>query len=345
MGPGFRRGIHTNYIEAFYKAANLLTMLRVAHILALICLLSLTACAGAQRNLDVAPGGEQSLIMWHKPSGERISVVYRVNGHYDPQAFSEIDHIFRDRRTGEEYPIDPALIDAITDLRDKMMLGPESPIELTSGYRSSESNDILRTTNKNAAKNSYHTRGMAADIRMADMNAHVMELVAKTMQRGGVALYPDNGHVHVDVGPVRGWEVKRGREDGGGAQSRYEEMPRPQPKPVLVRSSAKGARVPVMTAPSPTPTVTRGVTHLPPVTPKAIMHKPLKPAGKAVPAPAAPPKAAPPAAKPAFKKLTKPVTPTRSYRPGASLPKAVAKKPAKSTAKTPAAAPRPGAAQ
>lgn len=186
-------------------------------VLLLLCLFlgfGLTACVTTQRNLEVAPDGEQSIHMWHKPSGESISVTYRIGGHYVPEAFAQIDHLFRDRRTGEETAVDPALIDVIADLRDKMIMPPDTPIELTSGYRSPESNAYLAKYNKHVAKSSYHTRGQAADIRIPDMNSRVLELVATTMQRGGVALYPDSGHVHVDVGPVRGWAVKPGREDG-----------------------------------------------------------------------------------------------------------------------------------
>lgn len=186
---------------------------------ALILLVALTGCAGMNRNLDSAPSGTQSIVMWHKPSGERISVTYRSGGRYNAAAFDKIDNLFRDRRNGDEYAIDPALIDVIADLRDKMMMDVDTPIELTSGYRSSESNSVLARSNKYVARNSFHTKGQAADIRIPGMIPSVLELVAKTMQRGGVALYPDSGHVHVDVGPVRGWEVKRGREEGSPSSS------------------------------------------------------------------------------------------------------------------------------
>lgn len=186
---------------------------------ALFLLIILAGCAGMHRDLDSAPAGTQSIVMWHKPSGERISVTYRSGGRYNSAAFDKIDNLFRDRRNGDEYAIDPALIDVIADLRDKMMMAVDTPIELTSGYRSTESNSALARSNRNVARNSYHTKGQAADIRIPGMIPSVLELVAKTMQRGGVALYPDSGHVHVDVGPVRGWEVKRGREEGSPSSS------------------------------------------------------------------------------------------------------------------------------
>lgn len=184
----------------------------------LITTLALLASCAPTRDLSVAPSGDQSIVIWHRASGERIDVTTRTGGQYNKTAFEKIDRIFRDRHTGDEYPIDPKLIDAIAELRDKLLMSPSDPIELLSGYRSSQSNTKLATTNKYVAKNSYHMKGQAADIRIPDMSSSALEAVAKTMQRGGVALYPDGGpdfgHVHVDTGPVRGWSVVKGREAG-----------------------------------------------------------------------------------------------------------------------------------
>lgn len=236
---------------------------------ALLLLVLLAACAGVgARSLESAPPGEQSIRLWHKPSNERLAVTYRIGGRYDAGAFAEIDRLFRDRHTGKEYAIDPALIDVIAGMRDKMMMDPETEIELTSGYRSPGSNDALRRTNRNAARNSYHTKGQAADIRMPGMIPSVLELVAKTMQRGGVALYPDSGHVHVDVGPVRGWEVKRGREEGVA----------PAPSPSTAPDSAERTRGLVVVKP-----VSPAAKKLPPGFSKTPYARPTvsgKPLGK-----------------------------------------------------------------
>jgi len=160
------------------------------------------------RDLTQAPVGEQRIVLWRKGSNERLAVTYRLNGHYSPEAMAKIDYIFRDRQSGAVAEIDPALIDIITDLRDHMLMPPDTEIELLSGYRSAESNALLASTNPYVARNSYHIKGKAADIRMPGMNGKVLEEVATTMQRGGVAYYPD-GHVHVDTGPVRFWAVGR----------------------------------------------------------------------------------------------------------------------------------------
>ncbi|MBY0428212.1 MAG: DUF882 domain-containing protein [Alphaproteobacteria bacterium] len=210
-------------IQSGGRGTGLLPRLRgdtLRSLLAMTLLIAtgLLASCAPTRDLSVAPQGDQSIVLWHRASGERIDVTTRSQGRYDSSAFQQIDHIFRDRHTGEEYPIDPKLIDAIAELRDKLLMSPSDPIELLSGYRSSESNAKLATINKYVAKNSYHMKGQAADIRIPDMSSSALEAVAKTMQKGGVALYPDGGpdfgHVHVDTGPVRGWSVIHGREAG-----------------------------------------------------------------------------------------------------------------------------------
>ncbi|MDX1921595.1 MAG: DUF882 domain-containing protein [Alphaproteobacteria bacterium] len=244
---------------------------------ALIALLALVVSCAPTRDLSVAPKGDQSIVIWHRLSGERIDVTTRRNGQYNKEAFDQIDHIFRDRHTGEEYPIDPKLIDVITDLRDKLLMSPSDPIELLSGFRSPESNRNLAKTNKYVAKNSYHMKGQAADIRIPEMNSSALEAVAKTMQRGGVALYPDSGHVHVDTGPVRGWSVIRGKEAGLNDRIRKPGESAPMPTVrgrVPVQPRATNLKVKPITSPInsyddlPEPAAPDHAKILPAVTPK-----------------------------------------------------------------------------
>ncbi|MBI3419755.1 MAG: DUF882 domain-containing protein [Proteobacteria bacterium] len=215
----------------------------------LIASLLLAACAGGGRNLDApAPEGAQRIVFWSRALNERIDVTFRDNGHYVPSAFAKIDHLFRDHHNGEEYAIDPGLIEVIANLRDRMVMAPDTPIELLSGYRSPETNGMLASKSKNVAKHSYHMRGMAADIRIPEMNSHALELVAKTLQKGGVAMYPDSGHVHVDTGPIRGWEVVPGFESGLGDPSK---PPRIKKSTLLLKKPAFLKKVTVTPAPLP----------------------------------------------------------------------------------------------
>ncbi|WP_247893962.1 YcbK family protein [Azospirillum endophyticum] len=156
-------------------------------------------------------GEPRSVILQHPASGETASVTYwRPGDGYDPAAMRQLAVLFRDRRSDEVIPVDPALIDMLVELRQRVGAPPESPIRITSGYRSSITNASLARTNPNVAENSYHMRGQAADFSIAGIPPSRLAEEAAAMQRGGYAMYAHTGHVHVDTGPFRTWTPKTG---------------------------------------------------------------------------------------------------------------------------------------
>ncbi len=172
----------------------------------------LAGCASQPTGLGDGP---RSVVLNH-PSGETVAVTYwRPGGGYDADALREISVLFRDRRSGETIPVDPALIDTLVELRQRTGAPPEAPIRLTSGYRSPASNALLARTNANVADNSYHMRGQAADFSIPGVSPARLAEEAAAMRRGGYAMYPSTGHVHVDTGPFRTWTPK-----GGGGEAR-----------------------------------------------------------------------------------------------------------------------------
>ncbi|WP_245636738.1 YcbK family protein [Azospirillum thiophilum] len=160
-------------------------------------------------------GEPRSVVLHHPASGETASVTYwrpsgGPDGGYDPAAMREIAVLFRDRRSDETIPIDPALVDMLVELRRRVGAPPESPIRITSGYRSGATNAGLARSNPNVAENSYHMRGQAADFSIAGVPPARLAEEAAAMQRGGYAMYAHTGHVHVDTGPFRTWTPKTG---------------------------------------------------------------------------------------------------------------------------------------
>ena len=153
----------------------------------------------------------RSVTLLHPASGESVSVTYwRPGQGYDQRAMGEIVDIFRDRRTGDASPIDPGLIDYMVELRDRLGVAEETPIHLTSGYRSQATNAALSRSSPNVAENSYHIRGQAMDFRIPGVPAQRVADVAAGMHRGGYAAYAHTGHVHIDTGPYRTWTPKGG---------------------------------------------------------------------------------------------------------------------------------------
>lgn len=210
------------------------SFLRIAALLAFAGAL-LTGCASSGPMTE----GTRSIVLVHPASGESVSTTYwRSPGGYDPQAMAELSTLFRDRRSGLAAPVDPALVDTLVELRQRVGMPEGAPIHLTSGYRSAATNASLARSNPNVAENSYHIRGQAADIRIPGVPPERLAEAAAGMRRGGYALYPHTGHVHVDTGPFRTWTPKAPdpRQDGI-LEARA--TPRAKPAPVEVVEAAK----------------------------------------------------------------------------------------------------------
>lgn len=134
-------------------------------------------------------------------SKESCTVVYWANGRYVPSGLKKISRLMRDRRTNQVRLIDPSLLDQLYDL--KMRLGPNSHFEVFSGYRSPASNARLRRVSRGVAKNSFHMRGQAVDVKLSGVAPSTLARAARKMERGGVGYY--RRFVHLDTGDVRNW--------------------------------------------------------------------------------------------------------------------------------------------
>jgi uncharacterized protein YcbK (DUF882 family) len=147
------------------------------------------------------PARELSLLNTH--TGERLTAEYWVKGRYVKDALAEIDKLLRDHRTGERHPIDRGLLDLVHLLHAR--LDRKEPFHVISGYRSPATNAMLARRSSGVARNSYHMRGMAIDLRMPGISTRDLYRTALRLRGGGVGHYPDSGFVHVDVGPIRNW--------------------------------------------------------------------------------------------------------------------------------------------
>jgi uncharacterized protein YcbK (DUF882 family) len=145
----------------------------------------------------------RKLSFYHTHTGETLSATYWQNGIYDTRALGELNYILRDFVNGEEMPIDRSLLDLLSDLHRE--LGSHAPFEIISAYRSPSTNAMLRARSDGVAKNSYHLKAMAIDVRLKDVQLDRLHQVAVDMKRGGVGIYHQSDFVHVDVGPVRYW--------------------------------------------------------------------------------------------------------------------------------------------
>lgn len=145
----------------------------------------------------------KELAFYNLHTDEKLRITYWKDGGYDRAALAKINHILRDFRSGDVYPMSPNLIDLLHGLQAR--LRTDSVIEIISGYRSPQTNTMLANNSDGVARQSYHTKGVATDIRMRGISLRRLQTEALFMGRGGVGYYPKSDFVHVDVGPVRRW--------------------------------------------------------------------------------------------------------------------------------------------
>ncbi len=148
---------------------------------------------------------DRTISMYNIHTEDTITVTFKRNGQYIPEALQQLNHFMRDWRQNLEIKMDPALIDLIWELHEE--LGSKEPVHLICGYRSPRTNELLRRTSGGQAKNSLHIVGKAADLVFPDIPLKQVRYAALAKERGGVGYYPTSGlpFVHVDTGPVRHW--------------------------------------------------------------------------------------------------------------------------------------------
>jgi uncharacterized protein YcbK (DUF882 family) len=146
---------------------------------------------------------ERSISLVNPYTGELVVTTYWEDGYYIPEALNEIGFILRDKHTEQVKEIDPELLDLLVDLR--RALRTKEPFQVVCGYRSPETNRMIRKQGTKAARDSLHMQGQAIDIRLKSRSAREIREAAMKLRRGGVGYYPASNFVHVDTGDVRSW--------------------------------------------------------------------------------------------------------------------------------------------
>lgn len=152
----------------------------------------------------------RTLDMIRPQSGERLKITYWKDGHLNPAAYSEICELLRDVQANKIYRMDTQLIDTIWAAQAFVRrYGFVAPVEITSGYRSPETNRKLIERGIPAARRSLHMTGQAADFRLNGLDPAVLGQLVSGFKAGGVGFYfrvgSKGGWIHADTGPERIW--------------------------------------------------------------------------------------------------------------------------------------------
>ena len=173
--------------------------------IAAIIALAASVCSLTADRIVAASPGERTISFLHIHTKETLTVTYKRDGKYVPEALKQISWIMRDWRKNQATTMDPETIDLIYEMHAE--LGSQQPVNIICGYRSRDTNEMLRRTVGGQASQSQHITGKAIDVTFPDVPLKRMRYSALIRERGGVGYYPTSGipFVHVDTARVRAW--------------------------------------------------------------------------------------------------------------------------------------------
>lgn len=159
--------------------------------------------AGLTPDVAEAAPARRLLKLYNPRTRESLEVVYRVGNRYSRSGLRQVDQIMRDWRAGESRAMDPQVVDYLYSVG--RWLGATKPIHIVSGYRSPKTNAMLARKKRGVAKNSYHCKGMAIDIKIPGYSVRSIGRAAEAMKLGGVGRYSRSEFVHIDSADFRTW--------------------------------------------------------------------------------------------------------------------------------------------
>ena len=177
-------------------------MTRQLKILVIISFFATALCGFSRAGFSSSPKGDGKLSLYSYRANEAVEVVIHSNGAYDTYGLAKVNHLMRCRGNDRVFPIDRRLVDLIDNIQDHF--GVET-IEIISGYRSPAFNRKLKQEGHNVARESLHTKGLAADIHIDEISEEAVWKYVKGLGVGGAGLYPCYDFVHVDVGRKTAW--------------------------------------------------------------------------------------------------------------------------------------------
>jgi uncharacterized protein YcbK (DUF882 family) len=186
-----------------------LSALRTAFSGGLTCILALLTllCGSKALQNASAEGDTRTISLHHIHTGEDITITFKRDGRYDDAALEKLNWFLRDWRKSQQTRMDPHLIDLIWEVQREA--APNTPVEVVCGYRSPETNAMLRhrSARSGVARFSQHMLGHAMDFYIPGVPLEQLREIGLRLQRGGVGFYPESGSpfVHMDTGGVRMW--------------------------------------------------------------------------------------------------------------------------------------------
>jgi len=155
--------------------------------------------------IQAAQAETRTLHLYNIHTHENLTIAYKRGGQFDEAALKRLNAFMRDWRKEQEVKMEPQLFDMLWEVHREVKAS--GPIHVVCGYRSPETNSMLRRRSGGVAKTSLHMQGKAIDFSIPSANVADVRAAALRAQGGGVGYYPTSGipFVHMDVGTVRHW--------------------------------------------------------------------------------------------------------------------------------------------
>ncbi len=153
----------------------------------------------------IAEGDTRTISLHHMHTDENITITFKRDGQYDEKALEKLNWFLRDWRKQQETKMDPHLVDLVWEVQRET--GSNQPVWVVCGYRSPETNAMLRRRSSGGARFSQHMLGPAMDFYIPGVQLDQLRAIGLRLQRGGVGFYPTSGSpfVHMDTGGIRMW--------------------------------------------------------------------------------------------------------------------------------------------
>jgi len=140
---------------------------------------------------------------FHTHTQEWLKLTYWQDNQYIQSELKRANHFLRDFRTNQIKAIDPKLFDVLWLLQNTVQ--NQNHFEIISGYRSPQTNRMLRKKGHGVAERSLHMQGLAIDVRQPGTMLDSLYAAAQSLQAGGTGIYHASNFIHLDTGRVRSW--------------------------------------------------------------------------------------------------------------------------------------------
>ncbi len=160
-----------------------------------------TSLRAAAPAILTGAGDVRHLDLFNARTGESLRTIFWIEGEYISEACAEANWFLRDWREDVATKIDPKALDIMAAVHKT--LDTSDALEVLSAYRTRKTNNMLRARSRAVARDSYHTKGMACDIKMKSRSPYQIRRAALSLHGGGVGGY--RNFVHIDSGPERSW--------------------------------------------------------------------------------------------------------------------------------------------